>query len=649
MKVSFTLLCASTVAASAIPETALKIAARAFPDSPSGGYAPATVDCPSDRPTIRAASSGLSSEESDWLKLRKPKTEAAFIEFVQRANISGFDAASYLAQDNAQPRIATAVSGGGYRALMYGAGVLKAADNRTAGTLDNGGIGGLLQSTTYLTGLSGGSWLVGSLYMNNFTAVGDMQNNENVWQFQNSIFKGPPNNDKEILGSSHLGYFSQLESQVDDKRDADFEVSLTDYWGRALAYQLIAAPNGGAAYTFSSIANSTEFTQADVPMPIIVSVGREQGTVVISLNSTVFEFSPLEFGSWDESPSAFAPIRYLGTNFTNGSIPDNESCVRGFDSASFVMGTSSSLFNAVLGQNMTSSLGLSSVEQDLLDKVLDELDTDQDDIAPYKPNPFFNFQESTNKLSNTTELALVDGGMDGQNLPLWPLLQSSRAVDVIYALDASADTQYNWPNGTALRATYKRCTDGVGAKIPFPSIPDDNTFVNKKLNQQPTFFGCDASNFSSDAVPPLVVYIPNAPLTHFSNVSTFATSYELQLRDDIILNAYNVGTQGNFSSSLNQTSWGTCLACAALSRSFTRTRTTVPQDCQNCFKKHCWDGSVDTTPANYTPSILLTESSASSSSSSSSSSSGSATSVNAAMNGLILVGSVGMATLLNMF
>ncbi|KAL5611679.1 hypothetical protein BROUX41_000743 [Berkeleyomyces rouxiae] len=646
MKLSTALVYTGAAAAYTIPETSVKIAARALPDSPSGGYAPATVNCPSDRPTIRAASSGLSSAESDWLDLRKPKTEAAFTEFVKRANISGFDVDSFLAQDNAQPRLAAAVSGGGYRALMYGAGVLKAADNRTAGTLDTGGIGGLLQSLTYLSGLSGGSWLVGSLFMNNFSSVGDLQNNDNVWQFQNSIFRGPPNSDDEVLGSSRLGYFSQLEEQVDDKRDADFDVSLTDYWGRALAYQLIAAPDGGVAYTISSIANSTEFTQADTPMPIIVSVGREQGTIVISLNSTVFEFSPLEFGSWDESPSAFAPIRYLGTNFTNGSIPTNETCVRGFDSASFVMGTSSSLFNAVLAQNMTSTLDLSSLEQDLLNRVLESVDGDQNDIAPYKPNPFYNFQPSTNKLYNTTELALVDGGMDGQNLPLWPMLQSSRSVDVIYALDASADTDFNWPNGTALRATLDRCTDGVGANIPFPSIPDDNTFVNLKLNQRPTFFGCDASNFSSDAVPPLIVYIPNAPLTYFSNVSTFTTSYELELRDSIILNGYNVGTQGNFSSSLNETSWGKCIACAALSRSFTRTGATVPQDCTDCFSQHCWDGTVDSTPANYTPSILLTEITASSSSDSGSDS---AASSGAAISGLMLAAAVGMATVFTLF
>jgi lysophospholipase len=52
------------------------------------------------------------------------------------------------------PRIGIAVSGGGYRAAQYGAGVLSGLDARNE-SAKAAGTGGLLQVTTYLSGLSG--------------------------------------------------------------------------------------------------------------------------------------------------------------------------------------------------------------------------------------------------------------------------------------------------------------------------------------------------------------------------------------------------------------------------------------------------------------------------------------------------------------
>lgn len=49
-------------------------------------------------------------------------------------------------------------------------------------------------------------------------------------------------------------------------------------------------------------------------------------------------------GSWDPSVSSFVDVKYVGTQFDGGK-PSNTTCVTGFDEASFVFGTSSSLFN----------------------------------------------------------------------------------------------------------------------------------------------------------------------------------------------------------------------------------------------------------------------------------------------------------------
>lgn len=108
-----------------------------------------------------------------------------------RLNIAGFDAPGYIANNarnaSALPNIAIAASGGGYRACMNGGGAIQAFDSRENGTTSPGQLGGLLQSATYLAGLSGGGWLVGSIYVNNFTTLSGLINTPNdespVWEF----------------------------------------------------------------------------------------------------------------------------------------------------------------------------------------------------------------------------------------------------------------------------------------------------------------------------------------------------------------------------------------------------------------------------------------------------------------------------------
>ena len=120
-------------------------------------------------------------------------------ELLVRLNITGFDAAGFFDNNgnnaSALPNIGIAVSGGGYRALMNGAGALAAFDSRTPNSTNTGQIGGLMQSATYLAGLSGGGWLVGSIFVNNFTFVQDIINTNpsvsgSLWQFGNSILEG---------------------------------------------------------------------------------------------------------------------------------------------------------------------------------------------------------------------------------------------------------------------------------------------------------------------------------------------------------------------------------------------------------------------------------------------------------------------------
>ncbi|CZR68746.1 related to lysophospholipase [Phialocephala subalpina] len=562
------------------------------------GYAPSAVQCPPVLPTIRAGTT-LSVNETSWLKARRLKTVWALRDFLSRANITGLDTNAYIGDGTdatTLPNIGIAISGGGYRAMMNGAGAIAAFDNRTTNSTGRGQLGGLLQASTYISGLSGGSWLVGSLYAQNFPSVQEVMAGASndlgtLWQFSNSILKGPA----EL---SVTQYYNNIFDDVNGKVAAGFNTTITDYWGRGLSYQFINASDGGK--TLSSIANDTGFLAADSPMPIIIADERAPGQLMIPSNATIFEFNPWELGSYDPTTRAFAPLEFIGSNFSGGTLFDHETCISGFDNIGFVIGTSSSLFNTFYLQ--INNTDAPQRIKDSISHILLQIGQENNDISDW-PNPFYGFHNETNINAASKTLSLVDGGEDLQNIPFHPLIQPLRDVDVIFAVDGSADTPApgaNWPNGTAVVATYRRSLFD-SSDIGFPSVPDQNTFVNLGLNARPTFFGCNASNLTGPS--PLIVYLPNVPYSYNSNVSTFDLSYNDSERNSIIQNGYNVATMGNSTFDFQ---WPTCVGCAILLRSFNRSRTAIPGVCTQCFNRYCWNGTANSTaPVPYQPTNLI--------------------------------------------
>jgi lysophospholipase len=276
------------------------------------------------------------------------------------------------------------------------------------------------------------------------------------------------------------------------------------------------------------------------------------------------------------------------------------------------MGTSSSLFNQLLLQ--LDSSGLTGILKKFAEEVLTKLSRTDNDIADYTPNPFFGVHPDINPTATTRDLTLVDGGEDLQNIPLQPLLQPLRNVDVIFAFDNSADTlnndgsTSNWPNGTAIVATYQRATDSkIANGTLFPHVPDTNTFINLGLNLHPTFFGCDGSNITAGhpnaTVPPLIVYMPNSPWTFTSNTSTMDMSYDDKKRDNMIENGFNIATQGNETLGGN---WPTCIGCAIVHRELERKGIAQTEQCKKCFIDHCWNGTIKADrPPEFKPKLFI--------------------------------------------
>lgn len=567
--------------------------------SPTNGYAPGNVSCPSTDVNFLRNSTGLSQEESDWLDKRHEQTQPALKEFLERASIADFDIGGFFDEIESNVTIGLAFSGGGYRAMLNGAGQLSALDDRTVNATEHG-LGGLFQSSTYLAGLSGGNWLTGSMALNNWSTIDQLANNdEGIWDLDHSIFSSGG-----INIFSTLGRFHSIDEAVESKEDAGYNTSITDIWGRALSYQFFGSDHDGfAPLTFSTIKEGEAFQNGSVPFPISVADGRAPGTKVISENSTIFEFNAFELGTWDKSVHAFTDLEYIGTRVTNGQPDDSSVCVQGFDNAGFVMGTSSSLFNQFLLQLNSTSIG--TTLKNLLHHYLTDLDEDQDDIAIYSPNPFYKseFGISTN-VTDSQYLYLVDGGEDLQNIPIAPLIQPERNVDVIFAFDNSADTNDSLPNGASVVATYKRQFGIMNSDASFPYVPDTNTFLANNLTTRPTFFGCYASNLTSlSSIPPLVVYVPNVPYTTWSNTSTFKMTYSDKEKRKIIQNGFEVSSRYNLTI---DSDWQKCVSCAIIQRSLESLNQTQPEECQRCFDNYCWDGSVFegdqelTTSANYT-------------------------------------------------
>lgn len=560
--------------------------------SPTDGYAPGNVSCPSKDLTRDADS--LSKEEKEWLEGRGEVTDENLIKFLEGLDLDDFDAESFVNNASDPIKIGLAFSGGGYRAMLSGAGQLAALDNRTEGALKHG-LGGLLQASSYLAGLSGGSWLVGTFALNNFTSIESLVNGRKVWDLDHSIVNyGGANLVKKAR------YYEAISDDLDDKKDAGFEVSLTDTWGRALSYQFFpTVEDYGAGLTWSTIRDSEPFKNHEMPFPIVVADGRTPGTYIISGNSTVFEFNAFEMGSWDPTLYQFTDVKYIGTE-TNDGKPTTNSCIAGFDNAGYVLGTSSSLFNQFVLQINTTSI--SSVLKDLISDLLQDLSEDENDIAVYKPNPFY---KSTLGLSNITSndtLYLVDGGEDLQNIPLYPLIQPERKLDVIFAYDNSADTDESWPNGTSLVASYERQFLSIGNGTVFPYVPDATTFRNLNLTSKPAFFGCDAKNLTSltkktnalaSAIydTPLIVYTANRPFTYWSNQSTFKLSYDEDEVRGMIQNGFETATRLNLTLDED---WPVCVGCAIIRREQERKGIEQSDQCKECFSNYCWDGTLDT-------------------------------------------------------
>lgn len=176
-----------------------------------------------------------------------------------------------------------------------------------------------------------------------------------------------------------------------------------------------------------------------------------------------------------------------------------------------------------------------------------------------------------------------------------------------------------------------------------------------------TFFGCNDS-----LETPLVLYMPNAPWSAYTNYSFGTPEFTNNQLDLVFENALNIATYGNgklsnssshshhssnsssspshhssnstsshhhggtarlhgnnvtypvppsagdaptkrSTTTSNTPAFPACLACGMIYKSLLRTGQAVPAACASCFQAHCYSGAVDNSPSHpsYEPSLIL--------------------------------------------
>jgi lysophospholipase len=231
-------------------------------------------------------------------------------------------------------------------------GYLQGLDSRNSTAVDRG-TGGFLQLATYIAGLSGGSWTVGSLAANNWPTIQSLQ--DDTFNLTAGLFNPA---DSSINQSQ---YFADIDNDMLAKQQNGYQLSFIDAWGHLLSGQFLA---NGASRLWSSISQTSAFTDASYPFPLVTALQYIRGQTVIGGNGTIWEMNPYETGSWDKNVAAFAPTRLFGSTFNNGQATR---CVSGFDElcvsylrredmsntdpdspySGYIVGLSSAIFNSL--------------------------------------------------------------------------------------------------------------------------------------------------------------------------------------------------------------------------------------------------------------------------------------------------------------
>lgn len=619
---------------------------------------PYEVQCP-EYPLIRQGYGKLSSEEATYVKQKSPFTRQRLFDY-----LGGFSNSSTFLDPEisrsiweSPPIIGLSISGGGYRSMLTATGMIQEMNSV-----------GLFDPLTYISGLSGGSWVLLDLILHGY----DPETLLEFWNLETGILEGIPNFDIETqdiiddmsgehnqtlqmkrhvkINSVHNSctiakspmrflkkrglfpfvgsikkkikpglvgnkpskkanesklltkiseFYLNIHFKVRHKKLAGFPLCFTDYWGRALLQR--ATDKSKLLKTtslYDLINRNARFIRREAPIPIFIANCRNKG-----MKNFIFEFTPFEFGSWETSGQIFVKLKYLGSHIRNGV---SEKCYRNFDDIGFITATSSSIFNNVVAfvwtkisqasttivttfSHFAKIFGMNNMNEVLeVNNQYTEGSSSrmETDYAIYRPNPFFQYNNSNITTSITTDnfLYLVDGGEDGENIPLRNLMVPARAVETIFIIDSSSDN-HNYANGTKLLNVLERMrSDG----IEYFQNGNYSLFLESKT--KPVVMGCSMKVItSSEKIPPILIYYQNREINFPSNMSTFKATYSKDESSGMLQNGRAIFHGEN---TVNNLTLDKCLPCFILKRRldsvfYDKEYPRSYKSCDKCFETFC--------------------------------------------------------------
>ncbi|XP_076599460.1 cytosolic phospholipase A2 zeta-like [Chaetodon auriga] len=419
------------------------------------------------------------------------------------------------------PTIAVVASGGGTRAMTGLLGSLRALKDI-----------GVLDATTYITGVSGSTWAMSTLYQEANWSQEDLDS------VISAAKKQMTKSTLSAFSPEKLQYYSE---EMTKKGNEGYIVSLIDMAGLVLEHLVF-----GREVTSTLSEQQLAVDEGQNPLPIYTAVNMKDKLSGCESEAEWCEFTPYEVGM--QKYGAFVKSEDFGSEFFLGHIMKRHKEVR----IRYLMGIWSSIFSVNLTELWTLATGSLPSWSPWLGPDISalEVDTRPSTLDTYLINPLtgvtsilsdffknrpvlaemYNFMRGLfmhldyNKNSNFVAwkethpdsfpnqltpkdptMFLVDSG-HVINIGCAPVLRPERDVDVIICLS------YSWDPEHILRVLEKTAAYCKDRNIPFPSA--DFASLEKEPQKEVYIFE-DKENPKA----PIVVHFPlvNVTYKHFKH------------------------------------------------------------------------------------------------------------------------------------
>lgn len=415
----------------------------------------------------------LCSGEQNFLEKREPITRKAIENFLQVEENS--------LDPTIIPRIGLTGSGGGARAMLCTIGVLEGLSEI-----------GVEDCLTYVAGLSGSTWAF-SVWHALRLSTSELHNNVR-YKFENGHMITPTTPVFPELKNILLSKFIYDHSKVS---------TINDCYAAQLSVHLFRDTEPKASkLTFTDLISSSELNNGLYPFPIFVSAIQEPNT-----QYEWFEFTPYTVGC--SKYNCFIPTCLFGSKFTNGKLKypneePHEICL------AYLLATFASAFCAPwrrVADEFFEKLEVQPVSifseiyeyRGRFNELLTKLKLSHNHAI--EPPLFRNFMYgmASSPLRKFKYFPLVDAGIDF-NIPLPPLLEPLRGVDIIIASNASRTPE--------IAENYSlKCMEKYASRmnLKFPPIDyEKEESGGKQIYEKPWSIFFD----ENDPDCPIVIYLP---------------------------------------------------------------------------------------------------------------------------------------------